>query len=230
MINNYGDFCDELLKVGFSLGGGGNDEGVFTLLPHGWDQQPPDSALRWHSGDAEVDPWEWRIKVLDERKDIAYGKVFFKKSGYITKEWYPYFLAARRGGKSFEETYSDGEISHFAKNIYDVIRDAGALPLHAIKQICGCGKDDKGKFDKALIELQMGLFVTMCGRQQKVSMLGEGYGWASTMFCTTEAFWGKEVFDAAGEITKEAAVTAITKQIYLLNPNAQPKRISKFIC
>ena len=38
MIQNYDDFCRELLKAGFTLGSGGNDEGVFTLLEHGWDE------------------------------------------------------------------------------------------------------------------------------------------------------------------------------------------------
>ena len=31
--------------------------------------------------DPETDPWEWRIRVLDERDDIAYAKLFYKKSG-----------------------------------------------------------------------------------------------------------------------------------------------------
>ena len=61
------------------------------------------------------------MRVLDERGDIAYAKLFFKKSGYIIKEWYPYFLAARRGGNTFDEAYKDGTISHLAKRIYDVV-------------------------------------------------------------------------------------------------------------
>ena len=55
------------------------------------------------------------------------------------------------------------------------------------------------------------------------------YGWASTIFCTVEHFWGSEVTDAAAKITKEEAEEAITEQIYKLNPNAQPKKIKAFI-
>lgn len=187
MIQSYDDFCNELLKAGFSLGSGGNDEGVFTLLEYGWDHEPPESRIRWHTGDPDTDPWEWRMRVLNERNDIAYGKVFFKKSGYITKEWYLYFLAARRGGASFDEMYSDGVLSNFAKRIYDVLRDGDAVPFHGLKQMCGFSKEDGSKFERAVIELQMGLFITMCGRQQKISLKGQEYGWASTVFCTTEA-------------------------------------------
>ena len=101
--------------------------------------------------------------------------------------------------------YDDGIISHFAKRIYDVLRNSGAVPLHGLKQLCGFTKEDKSRFDTALVELQMHLFITMCGRQQKISMQGQEYGWASTMFCTTEEFWGNEVFEIAAKITKKEA-------------------------
>ncbi len=149
MIQNFQDFCRQLQAARYTLGRRGTDEGVFALLEHGWDSQPPGSALRWHSGDAEVDPWEWRIRVQDERDDIAYGKIFFKKSGYITKEWYPYFLTARRGGMSFDEAYHSGTVSHEAKRIYNVLC-AGSTPLHAIKALGGFGREDKSRFDRAL--------------------------------------------------------------------------------
>lgn len=96
-IQNYNDFVTALLSNGFSVGGG-NSEGIYALISWSWDENPPyDTPVRWHTGDPETDPWEWRIRVLDERNDIAYAKLFFNKSGYITKEWYPYFLAVRRG-------------------------------------------------------------------------------------------------------------------------------------
>ncbi|NLM62648.1 MAG: hypothetical protein GX193_11315 [Clostridiales bacterium] len=230
MIRNFEDFCRELLNAGFSLGSGGNDEGVFTLIKFGWDElPPPDCKIRWHTGDADTDPWEWRMRVLEERNDIAYGKVFFRKAGYITKEWYPYFLAARRENRSFDEMYGDGLISNYAKRVYDVIREHGSLPIHIIKQLCGFAKEDKSRFDRAIVDLQMGLFITMCGRQHKLSNFGIEYGWASTMFCTVEHFWGSEVTAAAAEISKEEAEEAITGQIYKLNSNADPKRVKAFI-
>lgn len=228
MIENYEGFCDRLLEAGFSMGGG-NDEGVFSLLEHGWNEQPPGSKLRWHTGDPDTDPWEWRMRVLDERTDIAYGKVFFKKAGYITRDWYPYFLAARRNGASCDERYADGAMSHGAKRIYDLLRDGGVIPLHNIKQLGGFAKEDKSEFERALIELQMGLFITMCGNQQKVSLNGQEYGWASTLFCTTEAFWGEDVFRAAADMAKQDAADAITRQIYRLNPSASQKKAIRFI-
>ena len=69
----------------------------------------------------------------------------------------------------------------------------------------------------------------MCGRQQKISQNGAEYGWASTVFCTTENFWPPEVFEKAASIGTEKAEDAITARIYQLNPNADGKRIVKFI-
>lgn len=228
-IKNYQDFVDELLAVGFSMGGG-NSEKVYAVVPWNWEQTPPyKTPVCWHTGDPETDPWEWRMRVLDERGDIAYAKMFFKKSGYITKVWYPHFLAVRRHGLTFEEQYEDGLISHEAKRIYTLILEYGTLPLHAIKLLAGFGKEEKSAFDRALVELQMKLYITMCGRQQKLSKKGEEYGWSSTVFCTTERFFGDSVFEAAAKLEAKMASEELTEQIYRINPEADPKKVKKFI-
>jgi len=226
MIRNYNDFCRELLVAGFSQFGGKGD-GIVSLIRYGWGAEQSD--VHWYTGDPDTDPWEWRIRVLDERNDIAYSKVFFRKAGFITKEWYPYFIAARRNGQNFDEAYSDGTVSHFAKRIYDLLRDNGSLPLHIIKSLGGFGKADKSRFDSAVTDLQMRLFITMNGKAQKISKTGEEYGWASTAFCTVEQFWPQEVFEKADKLTPEEASEAITERIYQLNPAADKKKISKFV-
>ena len=229
MVQNYDDFVGELLKTGFSMGGG-NDEGIYAVVPFSWNEDHPyDTPVVWHAGNPDTDPWEWRMRVLDERSDIAYGKFFFKKSGYITEAWFPYFLAARRKGLSFEEAFLCGTISQFAKRIYDVIESAGNIPLHTLKELAHIDKDDKSKFESALTELQMKLFITMCGRQQKTSLTGNDYGWYSTVFCTIEKFWGDEVFEKASKLAPEEAVKAICTQIKSINPAADDKKVMKFI-
>jgi len=229
-IHNYSDFCEVLLEAGFSMGGG-NDEGIFAAVSFGWKDEPSESPLRWHTGDAETDPWEWRVRVLRERDDVAYGKFFFKKSGYITREWFPYFLAARRGDASLSDSYYDGHVSQAAKRIHSVIlgSEHGVLPVEEIKRLGGFGKEDKSAFDRAIAELQGDLFVTMCGTNRHVNAKGEEYGWNSMMYCTTESFWGAEVFAEAATLTQADASAAITERILMLNPSAEAKKIAKFI-
>jgi hypothetical protein len=229
MVRDFGDFVDGLLRAGFSMGGGSAD-GIFAVIDFAWDSPAPaGSPVRWHTGNPETDPWEWRMRVLDERSDIAYAKLFFKKSGYITREWYPYFLAARRRGHAFGEEYAGGTVSHMAKRIYETVAQNGTLPLHAIKQLGGFGKGDRSAFDRSLTELQTKMYLTMCGRQQKLSQKGEEYGWSSTVFCTTEDFFGGDAFAEAAKISEKEAAEKIAGQILRLNPKAEPKKIAKFI-
>ena len=228
MIQDWNGFCAELLHAGFSIFGG-NTEGVFGLIDFDWREEPPESPIRWHTGDPETDPWQWRMRVLAERDDIAYSKVFFRKGGFITQEWYPYFLAARRGGNTFADAYADGKYSYYAKRVYETLFDNGALPFHEIKAYGGFGRDEQSRFEKALVDLQMGLFITICGESQKRNKYGEAYGWSSTVFCLTEQFWPQDVFDKAAGITEEEAESAITTQVLRLNPEAKEKKMRKFI-
>lgn len=228
MICSYGDFINALLEAGFSMGSS-NAENIFTLCAYDLQSDQVSEQIRWHTGDAETDPWEWRMRVLDERQDITYAKVFFKKSGYITKQWYPYFLAARRGGKSFADAYAEGTITHWAKRIYEVVVEHGALPVYTLKQLAGFSREDAPKFDRALVELQMKMYLTMCGKQQKRSQKGQEYGWSSTVFCTVERFFGEDVWQQSTRITEREAIEKISAQIERINPKAEPKNMLKFI-
>lgn len=221
-INNYEDFKENLYKAGMSVGGA-NNEGVFSLCDYYGD------TIQWHTEDVNTDPWEWRMRVLNEETDIAYGKFFFKKSGYITKEWYPYFYAVRRGTRDLEEEYESGNISLYARKIYQLLTEYKELPLHLIKQYGGFGTEDKGRFDTAMTELQMKFYITMCGRTRKVSKVGEEYGWSSTVFCLTEDFFEAEMIEKAHTIKPDEAYEKIANWINELNTEANPKKVSKFI-
>ena len=226
-ISGYSDFCAELLQSGFSLGGG-NSKGIYSVIPFGWEQQVEDSPIRWHTGDPLTDPWEWRMRVLEERGDIAYSKVFFNTGGYITAEFYPLFLAVRRHGLRFEQAYGDGTVSYAAKRIYDVISTFGCAAMHDLKRETGFAKQEGSRFDSALIELQMKMFITICGRTQKVNKLGESYGWNSTVLTTTEVFWQRRGVELA-RVDESDAYSRIRDRVLYLNPSADEKKIAKFI-
>lgn len=227
MIDNFDAFCRELLRCGFSMGGG-SAKGIFALIPYDWtSQEELDTPVKWHCGDPELDPWEWRMRVLEERDDIAYAKLFFKTSGFITKEWYPLFYAVRRQGQSLAEAYAQGTVSHMAKRIYDIV-SGGETALHEIKALGAFRKEDKAQFDRAMVELQMGMFITISGRQQKKNKLGMEYGWNSTVFTTVENFWETRGAPLP-QLDPAESYEKIKAQILLLNPEAQEKNIRQFI-
>jgi hypothetical protein len=96
--------------------------------------------------------------------------------------------------------------------------------------MAGFGKDDKAAFDKALTELQMKMYLTMCGKAfRSVQQEINNNAWASTVMTTTENFFEEIVFVEASKIPKQAAYDKIKAQIFRLNPTAQVKKIDKFI-
>ncbi len=228
-IHNYSDFVKALEEAGFALAGGSAD-GIYSIIPWGWDAEAPyETEVAWHSGDPDLDPWIWRLRVLEEDGRFAYGKVFFKKGGFITRHWVPYFLKIRRKEATLKRAFQEGHVSQEAKAIYEVIRRDEPVPLHALKSALGITGDRKAAFDRALVELQMGLWVTISGARAKQSRDGQDYGWSSTVFVTTETFWGEEVFREARGLTEGGARAAITEQILRLNPEASPSKIRRFI-
>lgn len=169
------------------------------------------------------------MRVLEEREDIAYGKFFFNKGGFVTKEWLPLFLAARHGGSTFLHEYQEGRYSQMAKRIFELILQKETVAAHDIKPLLELGKKEQSEMEKALTELQMGLFIVICGRQQKRSIAGEPYGWSSTVFTTTEHYFGESIFHEAKKLPRNVAFAQIEAQIIELNPNSTPKKRSKFI-
>ena len=102
------------------------------------------------------------------------------------------------------------------------------MALHEIKALGGFGKEDKASFDRAMVDLQMGFFLTMTGRKQKKNKYGIEYGWNSTVFTTVEIFWAERGFEIP-ELDAEESYEKIRQQILLLNSMAEEKTIRKFI-
>ena len=53
-------------------------------------------------------PWEWRMDVA-RRSIVAYGKLFNKKAGLVSREWYPDLANYRRDGYDFDARYERSE-------------------------------------------------------------------------------------------------------------------------
>lgn len=80
------------------------------------------SPLFWWTGDLEQDPWEWR-EIIAATGEVAYGKFFHNKTGFISREWFPYFANARRDGYDFDAAWDDGLMQRRYKDIMDLCED-----------------------------------------------------------------------------------------------------------
>lgn len=74
-----------------------NEVGFLPLFANeieGFSVEEHTSSDYWWTGNAEQDPWEWR-EIIARSKEVAYGKFFGSKAGFISKEWLPYFANYR---------------------------------------------------------------------------------------------------------------------------------------
>ena len=111
------------------------------------------SPLYWWSGDKEQDPWEWR-EIIPATGEVAYGKFFNNKTGFISKEWFPYFANARRDGYDFDAAWDDELVQRRMKSIMDCFEDGGMHPGFELKPAAGFGKDGYKNFDGCMAQLQ----------------------------------------------------------------------------
>ena len=98
------------------------------------------SPLFWWTGDPEQDPWEWR-EIIPATGEVAYGKFFNNKTGFISREWFPYFANARRDGYDFDAAWDDELVQRRYKAIMDICEDGGMHPGFELKPAAGGGKD-----------------------------------------------------------------------------------------
>ena len=103
----------------------------------------------------------WR-EIIARSGKVAYGKFFYKKSGFISVEWLPVFANYRRDGYDFDALYEDGKAPWKQKKIMDnFIEDKvdSEILSNQLKVMAGFGKDGEKGFDGAVTTLMMQLYL-----------------------------------------------------------------------
>lgn len=185
-------------------------------------------ANDWWTEDPERDPWIWRM-IIAENENIAYGKFFGRKAGFISKEWFPAFANYRRDGYDYEGLYEDGKMKGRAKQVMDALRpDENAVGLEMMSgQLRKASGVEKG-FDNILIDLQMQSFLLISRFAQKRSKRGKAYGWHLPFFMTPETKWGYDFINSVDEKPDESR-RMITDRIMKCFPAADEKEAAKAV-
>ncbi len=185
----------------------------------------------WWSGDTQHDPWEWR-ELIARSGQVAYGKFFNKKAGFISKEWLPYFVNWRRDGYDFDALWEDGKASARQKKIMDLFAEElmdEELYSNEIKQRAGFGKGGAKGFDGIVTGLQMQMYLCMRDFKQRRNKKGEYYGWPIAIYCTPEHLFGFDYVRSAYKEEPSASARRISEYISDIYPIATPKQIKKVI-
>ncbi len=182
----------------------------------------------WWSGNPAVDPWEWRT-LIARSGEIAYGKFFEKKAGFISKEWLPYFANYRRDGYDFDALWDDEKATKKQKKIMDLFETEEELYSNEIKAKAGLGKGGEKGFEGTLTDLQMRTYLTVRDFRQRVNKKGESYGWAIAVYAKPEAIWGYEYVTSRYHEKPVDSGKAIAQHMMELYPSAEATAIKKLL-
>lgn len=158
----------------------------------------------WWTGE-DSDPWKWR-EIIARRGNVAYGKLFHNKAGFISKEWLPYFANYRRDGYDFDSLYEDGKAEYRAKKIMDLFELKDEYYSFEIKKLAGFGKGGEKNFSGVITKLQMQTYLVAVDFRQRINKKGMRYGMPTMILKRPEDVWGYDhVTSAYNEEPEESA-------------------------
>lgn len=164
-------------------------------------------------------PWEWREEIA-ESGEIAYGKLFRRKAGFIAPAWYRVFAGWRRGPLDFDARYQRGEIPHTEKRLYDLLRNNGPMRSRDLR-----GQIGKG-YETAITSLQMRTDVLVQRFEYSRNAMGLPYGMGVTRFALSD-----QLFDASPDpgISADDQLSIAVAHIQSMFPQAGEKSILRLL-
>lgn len=150
--------------------------------------------------------WNTKDNALDKRW-WYYGKLLRSKATLVSLDLLPCFYALSENfgneAEDYLEEYEAGALSADAKNIYEALLKHGAMHAIDIKRKAGLYGDElKGRFDKALTELQVGLKVLPVG-------VAEAGAWRYAFIYQIVSRWYPDLPAQAQRFTRADARAAI---------------------
>lgn len=173
-------------------------------------------------------PWEWRME-LARRGVVAYGKLFAKKAGLVSREWYPDLANYRRDGYDFDARYEDGLASHKEKRVMDVLLREGPTLSKDLKRLAGFGSGGLKGFDTVITNLQMQTYVTVHSFEYAHDKYGRPYGWGVARYAVTEDVLGSDVTQGAYNRDPEESKARIIQHLGIFCPEAFDDDLEKLI-
>ena len=192
----------------------------------------------WWTGDPASDPWEWR-EIIARSKQVAYGKFFDKKAGFISLEWLPAFANLRRNGYDFDARWEEGLASRREHTVMEQLtgRDEDGemtfpdirLLSTELKKQAGFGKGGERNFPGVLTGLQMQTYLVITDFCRRRNRQGREYGMAVSVLQPPEAVWGYELVTRDYQEKPEASWDRIAAQLCRHFPAAREEALVQLI-
>ena len=118
-------------------------------------------------GDPDISrSWGWKDDALDKRH-WYYGKLLRRRATLISLDLLPtYYAASDNFGDLMDylDEYRDGQLTAEAKDIYEALLERGPLDTIRLRRESRMSAESaKARFNRALVELQVGLKVIPVG-------------------------------------------------------------------
>jgi hypothetical protein len=185
----------------------------------------------WWCEDPEVDPWIWR-ETIARSGEVAYGKFFDKKAGFISPKWLPVFANYRRDGYDFDALYEDGKAPHKHKKIMDNFMDENEdaqILSSELKKLAGFEKNGEKGFEGAITALMMQTYLCNCDFKKRRNKKGVEYGWNVAEYTTPERLWGYPLVTADYQEDPKTSWQKIVEHMHALYPDAPDRQIWKLL-
>jgi hypothetical protein len=176
-------------------------------LPSLWTAVAGDRPVADEHDDPGHITWGWKDEMLSKRR-WYYGKLLRGKATFVSLSLLPHFYALSNRLAELDDyriAYEDGNLSREARVVADVLLTHGAQNTVQLRRLSNLSStNSKSRFDKALVDLQRGLWVVPIG----VARAG---AWRYAF--TYELFdrWFPKIFNKARTITEFDARLCLTK-------------------
>lgn len=215
-----------------------NEVGFLPLFQNevpGFSVEEHTASLSWWTGDPEQDPWEWR-ELIARTGEVAYGKFFAGKSGFVSKAWFPAFANYRRDGYDFDARWDDELANIRHKKIMDCYPEEPepGAPITEytgleLKQLAGFGKNGYKNFSGIVTELQMQTYLVIRDFRCKRNKRGEEYGMPVSIYVRPEDLWGYDLIAAGYAEDPKQSGQRIYAQVQSSFPDAAQKDLRKLL-
>lgn len=160
----------------------------------------------WFTGDPEQDPWVWR-EIIAGSHEVAYGKFFNGRAGFVSPAWLPYFANFRRNGYDFDARWEDGLGNRREKKIMDLLTNHDVdgdmtfpdrrILSTELKKSAGFGKGGEKNYPGIVTGLQQQFYLVISGFERRKNKKGNAYGMPVSILQPPEAIWGYDLVTSA---------------------------------
>ncbi len=197
---------------------------------HGFSVEEHTAPQCWYGPEGEDwAAWDWKGPVASAGTCV-YGKLFWKKAGFVSLEWFPDLANLRRDGYDFDARFDDGLAAYKDKELYDAVSQWGSLQTGQLKKLCGYGgKDGKKGYETCITRLQMQTYLNVADFDYAQDRYGRPYGWGIARYTTPEAQFGYDAVTAAYKRKPEESLRRMQAHLQKLLPQASEKELIKLL-